>query len=846
MLSEALGALDFRDVLDAFADAVVAADATERVVYVNVAAESLFGWPHGHMVGLHLTDLMPERVRAAHLHGFQRYLDTRVPRLLGKPVRVAAMRQDGSEVDVELTISALAVHSAASDSAADAPIFVASFRDLRDRVELERQLSITRYMRAATLTAGELTARLDLGHVLGTVVSALVQRFDAALARVWIYESDTNMLVLRASDGVSRATTTSSRARIDVATHPYKVGDVARRRVPVVKNGLAGEAGFEEAWIVAEKIESVACFPLIVGDDLRGVLVAFFRQPISTDLAELLGTFAAMAAAAMNDVQLFMREQEARADAERARRDAEESESRYRLLAEAIPQMVWTADATGACDYLNQGFLTYSGKTLDELRGDGWQALIRPADRESTRERVARAIESGEAYEAEIELRGHLGAYRWFLSRGQPLRDAAGNVVKWLGTYTDIDQRKRAEDRQRIVIDAGAALVSTLDYAATLGIVARLLVPRVADGCVIDVVEPGGGLRRVVAVDARPEKAVVMKALMQLPMPEHDAPVLRLLALDRPTLAPTATPEALAEGARSPEHLALLQAIAPTSGIIVPLRARGRSIGLLWLYLSDASRAYTGDELGLVEEIASRVGLALDNARLFKEAQDAVVLRDDFLAIASHELKTPLTPLKLQIARLRRDASADVAAKLAVADRQVDRLTRLVNQLLDVSRISGGRLALEPEDMDLAELLRDIATERDAELKRSGSELHLVAPAELRGMWDPLRMDQVITNLLSNAIKYGGGRPIELTLRGDPDGALGQVELVVSDGGIGIDPAHQARIFDRFERAVSTRHFGGFGLGLWIVREIVEASGGRVDVSSALGKGARFRVILPR
>ena len=852
MLPEALRALDFRDVLDGFADAVVAADASERVVYANAAAEALFGWPRGRLVGLHLTELMPERLRAAHLHGFQRYLDTRAPRLIGKPVRVAARRHDGTELDVELTIAVLRARpdppeKAEAPEQSLAPIFVASFRDLRDRVELERQLDITRYMRAATLTAGELTSRLDLEHVLGTVVSALVQRFDAALARVWQYERDTNTLVLRASDGLASSTSTSGRARIHVATYPYKVGVVARLRAPVVKNGLAGDPEFDGAWVLAEKIASVACFPMLVGDDLRGVLVAFFRQPIPAEIAELLGTFAAMAAAAMNDVELYTREQKSHADAELARSEAEESERRYRLLAEAIPQMMWTADADGSCDYFNERFLEYAGKTLGELRGFAWQSLVHPEQQAAVRERGARSLASGEAHEAEVQLRSREGTYRWFLSRGLPLRDGEGKVVKWLGTYTDIDQRRRAEDRQRLVAEAGAALGSTLDYAATLGVVARLLVPRVADGCVIDVVESGDALRRVVAVDSRPEKEDIMRALMALPAPEGEAHVLRLLATERPTLTRHTTDESFASGARSPEHLALLRSIGPTSALVVPLRARGRSIGLLTLYFAASGRVYGDDELGVVEEVASRIALALDNARLFTDAQDAIVLRDDFLAIASHELKTPLTPLKLQIARLKRDASEASVAKLALADRQIDRLTRLVNRLLDVSRLSGGRLALEPEDVDIADLVRGVVAELESELTRSGSTLRVETPSHVRGRWDPLRIEQVVSNLVSNAIKYGDGRPIDVTLRelhvpGEP----ARVELTVSDSGIGIDRAHQARIFERFERAVSTRHYGGFGLGLWIVRQIVEASGGSIDVESEPQKGARFRVLLPR
>jgi len=223
-------------------------------------------------------------------------------------------------------------------------------------------------------------------------------------------------------------------------------------------------------------------------------------------------------------------------------------------------------------------------------------------------------------------------------------------------------------------------------------------------------------------------------------------------------------------------------------------------------------------------------------------AQEAVQVRDDFLSVASHELNTPLTPLKLQLGLLRRETDpARIASRLDTIERQIDRFGELVTRLLDVSRIAAGRLALEPEALNLTAAMRDIAARFAPEAAANGCELRLSVEDGIVGWFDRVRMDQVLANLVSNAMKYGQGGPVDLCL----EVSDGLVHIRVRDHGIGIEPQLQARIFERFERAASVRHYGGFGLGLWIVRQIVEASGGHIVVESTPGKGATFSVDLP-
>lgn len=292
--------LDWSGILDVLGDGVVAADRTGTVVYANTAVERLLGWPGGGLKGQPLVVLMPERLQPLHEAGFQRYLATGVARLIGRAVRVPALRRDGTEVDIELTLS----------SQRD-ELFVACLRDLRDRVELERQLAVTRYMAAATGAAARLSERLELDHVLDVATSTLARDLDAALARVWLVDPATNTLELRASAGLSTGVEASARQRLDIATYPLALGVVARTLRPVVRNGLAGDPEFDQAWLEREGLRAAAVYPLLSGGALRGVLAGFFRHELPQEVIEVLGTFAVLVASSVENARLYVQAQAA-------------------------------------------------------------------------------------------------------------------------------------------------------------------------------------------------------------------------------------------------------------------------------------------------------------------------------------------------------------------------------------------------------------------------------------------------------------------------------------------------------------------------------------------------------
>jgi PAS domain S-box-containing protein len=224
-------------------------------------------------------------------------------------------------------------------------------------------------------------------------------------------------------------------------------------------------------------------------------------------------------------------------------------------------------------------------------------------------------------------------------------------------------------------------------------------------------------------------------------------------------------------------------------------------------------------------------------------AQEAVAVRDEFLAVAGHELRTPLTALLFHADTLARAATLppEAAARAVKVARSARRIARLVDELLDVTRISVGRLSLEREPMDLSELAREVVVRNAEPAAHAGSPLKLDAPRPVHGVWDPGRVEQIADALVANALKYGAGKPIEIRVDADD----GLARLTVRDHGIGIAAEDQARIFERFERAVSARHYGGLGLGLWIVRQVAEAHGGRIAVASVPGEGSTFTVELP-
>ncbi len=439
------------------------------------------------------------------------------------------------------------------------------------------------------------------------------------------------------------------------------------------------------------------------------------------------------------------------------------------------------------------------------------------------------------------------GDLAWYLLKASPIRDDSGRAVMAVNVWTDVTEEQQEAEVAHFLAEASNLLAAGLDYNVTLDHVVRSTVPVLADWAAVDVVE-GDAWRRVAVAHVDPAKIELAHQLQSRYPVDGAAPsgVPQVIRTGRSELYRDITDEMLAAVSVDGEHLRLMRGLGLRSAIIVPLVSRGRSVGALTLVQAESGRSFRERDLSTAEELGRRAATAVDNARLFTEAREAVKLREDFLTIAGHELKTPLSALMLQIASLERaiDKStlspAALGERVAKIRRQGTRLDRLINDLLDVARISSQRFPLESEPVDLAGVVAEVLDRFSDELAAAGCELQLSSESVV-GTWDRVRIDQLVTNLVANALKYGRGKPIRVEVGGRGT----QAELIVRDHGIGISPADQTRIFDRFERAVSARNFGGLGLGLWISKQIVEAHEGTISVASTPEHGATFTVRLP-
>ncbi len=419
-------------------------------------------------------------------------------------------------------------------------------------------------------------------------------------------------------------------------------------------------------------------------------------------------------------------------------------------------------------------------------------------------------------------------------------------------------ETRRREETMRFFAEASTLLSSSLDHASICQRLAALVVPSFADWCGVESLDDGE-LHPLAIAHVDPAKVELAREMRRRypPDPASARGPYAVARTGRPELLNEISDEMVIRGARNQEHLSFIRDLGIRSALIVPLVAGGRPIGVLNLVWAESGRQYGAEDVDMMQELGRRAGLAIENARLYDEARSAVKLRDEFLSIASHELKTPLTSLRLKVDSILRSTARAVSepidvpkltARVQSVDKQLDRLTELVDALLDVSRATAGRLQLKLESVDLTAIVFAAAERFKDDLAAAGCSLSVIVTdpsghkGPIVGRWDRIRLDEVVTNFLTNAIKYGAGKPIQIRVAAT-DVA---VTIEVEDHGIGISPGDQERLFKRFARVVSPEHYGGFGLGLWIVKVLVEAMGGHVSVRSTVGRGSVFVAELPR
>ncbi|HEX8551167.1 MAG TPA: PAS domain S-box protein [Abditibacteriaceae bacterium] len=527
-----------------------------------------------------------------------------------------------------------------------------------------------------------------------------------------------------------------------------------------------------------------------------------------------------------------------------------ESEERFRSMADTAPVLIWMSGLDKLCYFFNKAWFEFTGRTLEEEQGNGWADGVHPDDFEHCLHIYTTSFDAREEFDMEYRLRRSDGEYRWLLDRGAPRWNPRGDFVGYIGSCIDITDIKRTQERQSFLVAASNVIASSLDYEETLASVASMTVPNIADWCAVDLLEDSGQIKRLAVAHVDPAKVQWAHEIQErYPTdPEAQTGVPNVLRTGKSELYPEIPQEMLIASAKDEEHLKLILDIGFTSAMVVPLVAHSRTLGALTFVTAESGRHYGQEDLSLAEDLAARAALAIDNARLYRDVQEASRLKDEFLATMSHELRTPMTAI-LGWANLLNKRSLDddgTSHALEAIERNARSQVRLIEDLLDVSRIITGKLRLDVRPVTLSAVVEAAADALRPTAETKGIRLQvLLDPQAGPVSGDPERLQQVVWNLLSNALKFTpkGGR-VQLRL----ERINSHVEITVSDTGQGISAEFLPYVFDRFRQAdaTNTRTFGGLGLGLAIVRQLVELHGGSVQVASpGEGQGATFTVSLP-
>lgn len=539
-------------------------------------------------------------------------------------------------------------------------------------------------------------------------------------------------------------------------------------------------------------------------------------------------------------------------------------------------RILWANRA--ALDLLGYSAEEYVGRPIADFH----------ADPEVTDD-IFRGLARGETLrDYEAALRHKDGSLRHVLISANGRWEAGVFVyARWF--TVDITERKLAERLQgealRLLVRASEVLVSSLDYQSTLQQLARLLVPTLADWCIVDLASEGQPAEHVALAHADPAKARLARRFQRRypPSPNPEYGVAKVLATGQSEFYAEIGDALLAAVARDPEELALLRSIGLKAAMVVPLTARGQVLGAMTFLSAESGRGYSVQDLGLAEELARRAALAVDHALLYTrlqeqldvhiqlntalreaaeardralaELQQLMRARDEFLSSAAHDLRSPLAVVKSQAQLLHRRLVRGEAIEgerliqsLDSIDHSATRMTGLINELLDTARIQLGQpLELNRRPVDLVAIAQRVAAEHQRATDRHGIQVRAELP-ELSGEWDAERLERVLSNLVDNAVKYSPrGGEVTLVL-GAEEGAEGDWAVIeVRDQGLGIPSADLPYVFERFHRGKNVEgRIGGTGIGLAGARSIVESHGGTISVESEEGRGTVFWVRLPR
>lgn len=525
----------------------------------------------------------------------------------------------------------------------------------------------------------------------------------------------------------------------------------------------------------------------------------------------------------------------------------------------SIGDAVITTDRDGKVTFLNAIAEQLTGWTTARAAGQPIATvfdLIYETTREPVEDPVRRVLRDGVTHgPATPTLLRHREGHECAISdTAAPIKTAAGELVGVVLVFRDISAARRKEARKAFLMRATAELNSSLDYQKTLSTVAHLAVPTIADWCAVDMLD-GDTVDRLAIAHVDPTKIRLVEDIVRRYPGDPDAPsgVPQILRTGTPEIVELISSSMLEASARDPEHLAMIQSLALHSYIGVPIKHGERTIGVITLATAESKRTYDQDDLAFAVALGERAAVAIENASLYREAQRlraeaelANRSKDEFLAILGHELRNPLAPTLSALELIEMASPGGLGREHAVIARQVKHMARLVDDLLDVSRIARGKVELAREVVELADVVAKAVEMIRPLLDERGHVITTQIEPGLVVEGDAIRLAQVVTNILNNAAKYTnpGGR---IEIRGTHEGD--QAVLRIRDSGIGLAPEMLSRVFDLFtqERQALDRARGGLGIGLAIVKSLVVQHGGSVEAHSAgLGAGTEMVVRLPR
>ncbi len=520
------------------------------------------------------------------------------------------------------------------------------------------------------------------------------------------------------------------------------------------------------------------------------------------------------------------------------------SEERFRLVARATNDVLWEWDIASGDLHWSEAAPKVFRFAVAEVGSsiEWWVERVHPEDRERVLSDLHHVVHgASEVWSSEYRfLRGD-GVYATILDRGYVVREENGGPSRVIGSMMDITERKRSEEIHRLLARVSALLERSLDPGITLPTVVRALIPVFADYCVIDLLE-GEHLRRAAAAHAVAAQEALLESGEPQPLKaaaEGDL-IAKVVRDHEPILVPDATADFLESSAPNPEHRKRFELLGAHSLMIIPFVMREEVLGIITLATAESGRHYSPLDLVVAEDLGRRIALALENARLYGRAQQAVRDREQVLGVVSHDLRNPLNTIKLSADLLRNVNEERRSGNLQWLDmigRSADQMERMIEDLLDLSSIDAGGFTVNPADHEVASLLSEVCESFQPLAEQEAITLRCDPGTGPATAWvDSHRICRVFSNLLGNALKFtpeGGA----ITLRAEYPAQ--EIRFSVSDNGPGIPAEHLSHVFDRYWQARKGDRRGA-GLGLSIARGIVEAHGGRIWVESTPGEGTTF------